>query len=677
MQHRFSALPWKLLAIVVTVVSLTFGFLGGYTTAWCLAEGYYTQDAAYQTSTSCYYLAQSWARTVQARFLNDLTYDRWNILLEDNSFRFVILEEESGRVVASYIEGMDLNTAQGFAENKYLYREDFPMSLGDPGSPFENLYVTDAYFRGPSPEDPDADLSYQVLCLLPSTLPDNPNDPFAQGQRQFDLIYGLRIKGPVLLGVCFAALIAAVAFLLCQAGRRPGKDGVTLRWVDRIPLDVMAVGAFLAVMMLSGLVGELFYAISYNYRYSDNFQTGLSLAGSTVIFVCASLLILAFLCTLATRVKAGQWWKTCLLVRLTLWIFRQLGRACRWVAQGFRAIALAPRAALGAAAALFAEFVLIVLFLTSYDRTVPLFLLFLFNLTLFVAIVLGARQLVALRKAGERLAAGDLTYHLNTDKLYWDFKRHGENLNAIAQGINRAVEQRMKSERLKTELITNVSHDIKTPLTSIVNYVDLLQKPHSDQEGAQYLEVLDRQAKRLKKLTEDLVEASKASTGNLPVSLAPTSVDELVSQAVEEYRDRLEQRKLEVVVSLQRGLTVLADGKLLWRVLDNLLGNAGKYALPGTRVYVTALTRGRQVVIAVKNISREPLNIDADELMERFVRGDSARHSEGSGLGLNIARSLTQLQHGEFLLTVDGDLFKAEVILPQVEGDTPALESGD
>ena len=271
----------------------------------------------------------------------------------------------------------------------------------------------------------------------------------------------------------------------------------------------------------------------------------------------------------------------------------------------------------------------------------------------------------------------DVSFQLDTEKLYWDFKRHGENLNAIAQGINRAVEQRMKSERLKTELITNVSHDIKTPLTSIVNYVDLLQKPHSDQEGAQYLEVLDRQAKRLKKLTEDLVEASKASTGNLPVSLAPTSVDELVSQAVEEYRDRLEAQKLEVVVSLQRGLTVLADGKLLWRVLDNLLGNAGKYALSGTRVYVTAIPRGRQVVIAVKNISREPLNIDADELMERFVRGDSARHSEGSGLGLNIARSLTQLQHGEFLLTVDGDLFKAEVILPQAEGDAPALESGD
>lgn len=665
MKYRFSALPWKLLALLLVLLSLTFGFLGGYTTAWCLAEGYYVRDVVYQTSTSCYYLAQAEADTVFARFRADQSYDRWNILLEDNSFRFLLLEEDTGIVRAAYVEGLNLDPAQSFAENKYLYREDFPMSLGDPDSPFEGLYITDRYFRGPSVEDPEAEISYQLLCLLPASLPDTPNDPFSQGQRQFDLLYGLRIKGPVLLCICAAVLVAAVAFLLCQAGRRPGREGVTLRWFDRIPLDVMAVGAFFAVMLLSSLVGEVFYVISYNYTYNNNFETGLSLAGTTLIFVCASLLILAFFCTLATRVKAGNWWRTFLLVRLALWLLRQLGRLFRGLVQGVRAIALAPRAALGLAAALFVELFLMSWFSASYDKFIPFFLLGLYNLILLLTAVLGAKQLVMLRKAGEQLAAGDLTYQLNTDKLYWDFKRHGENLNAIAEGMNKAVDQRMKSERLKTELITNVSHDIKTPLTSIVNYVDLLQKPHSAAEEAQYLEVLDRQAKRLKKLTEDLVEASKASTGNLPVTLVPTSVSELVSQAVEEYRPRLEAGKLEVVVSLQPDLTVLADGKLLWRVLDNLLGNVVKYALAGTRVYVTAIRREARVVIAVKNISREPLNVSADELMERFVRGDTARHSEGSGLGLNIAQSLTQLQHGQFQLTVDGDLFKAEVLLPQ------------
>ena len=667
MKYRFSALPWKLLALLLVLLSLTFGFLGGYTTAWCLAGGYYVQDAVYQTSTSCYYLAQSEADTVFARFRTDPGYDRWNILLEDNSFRFVLLEEESGVVRAAYVEGLDLDPSQSFAENKYLYREDFPMSLGDPDTPFEGLYVTDAYFHGPSVEDPETEISYQVLCLLPAALTDTPNDPFAQGQRQFDLLHDLRIKGPVLLGICAAVLTAAVAFLLCQAGRRPGREGVTLRWFDRIPLDVMAVGAFLAVMLLSSLVSEFFYVISYNYTYNNNFETGLSLAGTTLIFVCASLLILAFFCTLATRVKAGNWWKTFLLVRLALWLLRQLGQFLRWALRGIRAIALAPRAALAVTAALFVEFVLMLLFIESPDRFLYFFLLAVYNLLLLLVTILGAKQLVTLRKAGEQLAAGDLTHQLNTDKLFWDFKRHGENLNAIAEGMNKAVDQRMRSERLKTELITNVSHDIKTPLTSIVNYVDLLQKPHSDEEGARYLEVLDRQAKRLKKLTEDLVEASKASTGNLPVALVPTSVSELVNQAVEEYRSRLEAGKLEVVVSLQPDLNVLADGKLLWRVLDNLLGNVVKYALAGTRVYVTAVLWEPDVVIAVKNISREPLNVSADELMERFVRGDTARHSEGSGLGLNIAQSLTQLQHGRFQLTVDGDLFKAEVFLPQAK----------
>ena len=383
------------------------------------------------------------------------------------------------------------------------------------------------------------------------------------------------------------------------------------------------------------------------------------------------MLLMAFFCTFATRVKAGGFWKNFLVVRLLLWVLRLLRRGAlavgRFLRDAFRAMSLTPRATLAVLAALFVELILMILFLTSWDHTIPFLLLLFYNLAILFLVVIGARQMLALRDAGSKLASGDLSYQLDTKKLYWDFKRHGDNLNAIAEGMNKAVEQRMKSERLKTELITNVSHDIKTPLTSIVNYVDLLQKPHSGEEEAHYLEVLDRQAKRLKKLTEDLVEASKASTGNMQVSLAPTSVAELVSQAVEEYRGRLEAEKLEAVTSLEPGLTVMADGRLLWRVLDNLLGNVVKYALPGTRVYVTAFRRGELVVIAVKNISRDALNIDADELMERFVRGDAARHSEGSGLGLNIAKSLTQLQHGEFRLTVDGDLFKAEIVLPCVK----------
>ena len=670
MQYRFSALPWKLLAIALALLSLTFGFLAGYTTAWCLADGHYDAGIVYQTTDNCYYLAQEQARTVAARYLNNQNYDRWNILLENSCFRFILLEEETGKVVASYLEGMDIDTSQGFADNPYLYREDYPMTPGEAGSAFEGLYVTDYYLKN-GDASMETELPLQMLCLLPGIIPENPKDAFSQGQRQFDFLYGYRITAPVLLGVCALLLIVSVSFLLCQAGRRPGREGVTLRWIDKIPLDLILAATICVMLVISALISEVIYAIFFNRRYGENFETALSLAGTTVIFVSGAMLLMAFFCTFATRVKAGGFWKNFLVVRLLLWVLRLLRRGAlavgRFLRDAFRAMSLTPRATLAVLAALTEELILMILFLTSWDHTIPFLLLLFYNLAILFLVVIGARQMLALRDAGSKLASGDLSYPLDTEKLYWDFKRHGDNLNAIAEGMNKAVEQRMKSERLKTELITNVSHDIKTPLTSIVNYVDLLQKPHSSEEEAHYLEVLDRQAKRLKKLTEDLVEASKASTGNMQVSLAPTSVAELVSQAVEEYRGRLEAEKLEAVTSLEPGLTVMADGRLLWRVLDNLLGNVVKYALPGTRVYVTAFRRGELVVIAVKNISRDALNIDADELMERFVRGDAARHSEGSGLGLNIAKSLTQLQHGEFRLTVDGDLFKAEILLPCVK----------
>ena len=249
--------------------------------------------------------------------------------------------------------------------------------------------------------------------------------------------------------------------------------------------------------------------------------------------------------------------------------------------------------------------------------------------------------------------------------MYWEFKHHAENLNSIGDGMAAAVEQRMKSERLKTELITNVSHDIKTPLTSIINYVDLLERPHTPEEGAEYLEVLERQSKRLKKLTEDLVEASKASTGNMSVTLAPTSTLEIINQSLAEYGQRMEAGKLSVLINVpEPAPAVRADGRLLWRVMDNLFNNVVKYAMPETRVYVDVRTSEGNAVISVKNISRAALNVSAGELMERFVRGDASRSTEGSGLGLSIAKSLTELQHGQFSISTDGDLFKAEVTLP-------------
>ena len=230
--------------------------------------------------------------------------------------------------------------------------------------------------------------------------------------------------------------------------------------------------------------------------------------------------------------------------------------------------------------------------------------------------------------------------------------------------MDAAVARQMKSERMKTELITNVSHDLKTPLTSLISYVDLLKKEGLTSERApEYLDVLDRQSQRLKKLTEDLVEASKASTGNIQAKLEDTDVNLLLSQAVGEYSERLAAASLTPVTTLDIAEPhILVDGRLLWRVFDNLLSNVTKYALPGTRVYLTTEARDGKVFVTFRNVSREPLNISAEELMERFVRGDASRNTEGSGLGLSIARSLTELNGGSLALTVDGDLFKATLV---------------
>ena len=252
--------------------------------------------------------------------------------------------------------------------------------------------------------------------------------------------------------------------------------------------------------------------------------------------------------------------------------------------------------------------------------------------------------------------------------MFLDFKAHGEDLNRIGEGLSLAVEDRLKSERMKTELITNVSHDLKTPLTSIVNYVDLLKKEELTGTAGEYVEVLDRQSARLKKLTEDLVEASKASTGNLHVTLESVDLGEFLDQAQAEYSARLVTADLQAVAEEpEKKLLARSDGRYLWRIMDNLLGNVCKYAMPHTRVYLSARKEGEYAVLSVKNISRERLNISADELMERFVRGDSSRNTEGSGLGLSIAQSLAALMGGRLELTVDGDLFKAEVYLPLAE----------
>ena len=478
----------------------------------------------------------------------------------------------------------------------------------------------------------------------------------------------------VLVGAVGA--LACLVFAFTAAGHRKGVEGVRLNVFDKLPLDLYLVLCWTAAFAaLFGFVAIVDSMLDNTWPFILT-KRGVSFVIFSVIALYVMFLVaFAPFMSLAARVKAGGgiWWRntlTCWLVKLcwrfVKWCWSLVKRFFGWILYMTRKIPIVPRTAIIAAAAIAIEaFLTAQAFGYYYISGFFVFLWFIYTPLLFVLACFGAWQMKSLKAAGERLARGDIDGKIDTKHMYWEFKRHAENLNSIGEGMAAAVEQRMKSERLKTELITNVSHDIKTPLTSIVNYVDLLNKPHTPEQEAEYLEVLDRQSKRLKKLTEDLVEASKASTGNMNVILMRTTTREIIEQSLAEYGRRMEQGKLIVITNIPDPPPgAMADGRLLWRVLDNLFNNVCKYALAGTRVYIDAAVEGEEAVISVKNISRDPLNLSAEELMERFVRGDASRHTEGSGLGLNIAQSLVNLMHGKFSLSIDGDLFKAEIRLP-------------
>lgn len=429
---------------------------------------------------------------------------------------------------------------------------------------------------------------------------------------------------------------------MAAAGHWQGFEGIHLTWFDKIPLDLMAV-----VFMLP--IG--FFVGYFNYASS----IAVALWGAAVLN-CVFL----FLITFVTRCKAGTVLKNNVIwyaIRLLWRILKAIGR---WIGHLVRSIPVIWRTAL----VILAAFIFALAIGSNMSvLSLPMLLLYLLLAVFALYIAIG---FATLQRGSKALAEGDYSKPVDTRFLRGDLKRCGENLNKVQQGVQRAVDERLRSERMKTELITNVSHDIKTPLTSIVNYVDLLKKEEINNPKAQeYLEVLDRQSKRLKKLTEDLVEASKASSGVIPVDCQPTNVNMLLSQLEGEYEERLQKAELTMIVHPAAGdPVVLADGKLLSRVMDNLMNNIGKYAMPGTRVYAAAAADEKESTISIKNVSRNELNVSADELMERFVRGDSSRHTEGSGLGLSIAKSLVELQGGRFELSIDGDLFRADISLP-------------
>ncbi len=551
------------------------------------------------------------------------------------------------------------------------------------------------------------------LYLLPGAMPEE------YAWSLLRQVWEVRYELFYVFGVSLLLFAVFAVYLCWTAGRKRGSEEVKAGGLNQTPLDLyfgMVALIYVCCFFLLIEGGE------YLLRNSPNIVSyflvilgfGICLLFVGFCYACAAQLkmpdkywwhnsltgqavkLSIRLCRWAWGVTVKLWnWASVLLVKLwnwfvdgCIWFFHNLPAAARWgvnmVRRNLRWIGrniLVVFRWFGTSIAtlygllplmwqwLLAGFTLcLFIFLAIFNRSGSMSLLL---LAACVGIVVyGGYCFGVLLKNTKRMGQGDLDTQVEDKLLIGAFQEFAGDLNALADVAVVAAQKQLKSERMKTELITNVSHDIKTPLTSIINYVDLLQKPHTDEEQEMYLEVLSRQSGQLKKLIEDLMEMSKASTGNMNVDITAVDAAEAINQALGEFADKLERIQLTPVFRQpERPIFMKADGRLAWRVLSNLLSNAYKYALPGTRLYIDLQELDGKVLISLKNISREELNVSAEELLERFVRGDASRNTEGSGLGLNIAQSLMELQKGQLQLLVDGDLFKVTLIFPAVKMD--------
>lgn len=501
-------------------------------------------------------------------------------------------------------------------------------------------------------ERTDEKQTYQVVSILPENIGLGwSSDLFVQANTLIALAYKLRYSIYLIMIVSFLIAAAMLVFLISAAGCRKGSDEIRETLIDRIPSDL-----YLCIVLALEAIPLL---IGFEFGFPD-----IDVAVEIILICCMIAFMLFFglfsILSLSVRIKKKTLFSNSLIGR----IVRQAGKGISYLRKN---ISILWKAILLTVVISFVE--LIVMLITRDAIHVELMLWLLEKLLLAPALLFCIVQMAKLQEGSRRIADGDLSHQIDLKHMFWEFQEHGRNLNSINEGMSLAVEERMKSERFKTELITNVSHDIKTPLTSIVNYVDLLGKEELHNENAaEYLEVLDRQSARLKKLIEDLMEASKASTGSLAVQLEKLEAGVFLVQTVGEFEEKMSECSLELIMSHpNHEIYILADGRHFWRVIDNLMNNICKYAQPGTRVYVNMEVMDQKVVLIFRNTSKYPLNISSEELMERFVRGDSSRNTEGSGLGLSIARSLTELMRGTFELYVDGDLFKVVISFAQFD----------
>lgn len=442
--------------------------------------------------------------------------------------------------------------------------------------------------------------------------------------------------------------ILTLVYLTLAAGHQEGETEIRLNPLDKVKTELLVAGFVLITSELIILMGR---GSTKSWDVS-----GLLVASGTISFVIDTMFLIFYL-SMVRRLKAEVMWEN----SLVCWLGKGLEKT-------FRERTVTVRVLL-----LFAGHMLVCFVLAvgafHYNNLYCLLALLMFSGAEAYGILRKSVEHYQILQGVEEIAEGALGAKIDVDDLHGEDKKLAEAINNIGTGLLHAVDDSTKNERMKADLITNVSHDIKTPLTSIINYVNLLKMEHIENERVNnYVRVLDEKSQRLKQLTEDLVEASRISSGNVKLEMQKIDIVELVYQTGGEFNEKFEDKELTIVTKIpQKAIYIMADGRQLYRVIENLYNNVAKYALEKTRVYVDVQAGTEKVLFSIKNVSEKSLateNSNVEDLTERFIRGDSSRTTEGSGLGLSIAKNLTVLMGGQFDIGVDGDLFKANIVFP-------------
>lgn len=478
------------------------------------------------------------------------------------------------------------------------------------------------------------------------------NSKVAVMNRILDKISPFQEYSYFIIPVSTILIILILVYLVISIGYKKGVDGIALNDFDKIPLEIIV---FVAI-----IIGCIPFIPLEGINEDYNGIISLISTGCLVIYVLCAIV----LDTTIKRIKSKTFLKSTIIGNILLWMSKYIEKILRKIKSGWETITYSS----DLKTKVIAYFIImasiaIFIFFAFYDSGMAVILEIALLCMVLYKIIKAVKNYSQIERKLKEMYEGNNSNNLKEEEFSKEFKNSVKYLNDISNGFENAVQDRMKSERMKTELITNVSHDIKTPLTSIINYVDLLKQENIENEKAkEYIGILDSKSQRLKKLTEDLVEASKVSTGNISLNLEKINIVELIKQAVGEFEDKFQKRGLQAIIdSKENEINIMADSKYMYRIIENLFSNVSKYALENSRVYIDINQKNKKVKVEVKNISKDRLNISADELMQRFVRGDKSRTTEGSGLGISIAQNLTELQNGKFNLRLDGDLFKVEL----------------